>query len=321
MSNDESPPPSETGIFTKYILSVTGITLVIIAVWIALEYGSVVNFVNLSLPVRISPFAEIMSALASLGLTFALVILYDRQAGIQFDQKQLMENQESIMSEQTEVSKTQVELTELEHEPRLNVRGVFLSDSKHNFEIIVSNHGKGVAENVVVDITPDLDYPEAPDEEFNQQITSTVPWRKMERKDGVRSEGCYISPGERELHLGITSSLYISNHKSFDGNDNTPASFEFASEMLSNAGKEYIRLIFDIYYTDINGTEFEEEFADLILPIKGRTSLEKAVELGSTREGYEMHSKVGPLQRELEEDSAEKGVPPSERGDGSDEQD
>ena len=318
MSNDKSPPPSQAGIFARYILAATVISLIITAVWIVLEYYSVVNFVNTNLPIRISPFAEIVSALATIGLTFALVLLYDMQAGIQFDQKQLMENQKSIMAEQTELSEAQVELTELEHEPSLNVRGVFLSEENNNFEIIVSNHGKGVAENVMVTITPDLDYPKEPEEDFNQQVTAEAPWRKIERRDGVRSEGCYVSPGEKELHLGIPASLYISDRKSFDGDDNTPATFEWASEMLSDAGKEYIRLIFDIHYENINGKEFEEEFADLILPIKGRTSLKRAVELGSTRDGYEMHSKVGPTRHALEKDTAESSALLYDENDSSD---
>lgn len=320
MSNSEPQSPSQTGIFTRYILAAAILNLIIITLWMGLEYYSVVNFININFPIRISSFAEIVGALVSLGLTFALVILYDRQAGIQFDQKRLMENQESIMAEQAELSEAQVELTELEHEPRLNVRGIFLSDDDRNFEIIVSNHGKGVAKNVTVDITPDLDYPNPPEEDFNQQVTSSSPWRSIKRQDGVRSEGCYISSGEQDLHLGILSSLYISNHKSFDGDDHSPAVFEFAAKMLSDAGKEYIRLLFSIHYEDINGKEYEEEFADLILPIKGRTSLERAVELGSTREGYEMHSKVGPWRHELEKDSATNRVPSPESDDSPDEE-
>lgn len=294
---------AEEGHFTKYILTGSLISLSAVFIWFYLEYTMVVNLVSLNPPYSLSDVTPVLSTLGSLALTLMLVLLYDRQAVIQGEQKELMSNQTAIMNDQVELTEKQRKLEELSHKPEVHVSNISVSEKRHFYKLIISNHGKGIAKDVEIEIQPVLDYPEPPEEQVFSKKAIREPYRKLSEEVSMSTEGCFIRPDEQEVSFYLSASLYISNSRKVE-NEEVPASFGFATQQLSESGKEYIRLIFTIRYKDIMGDEYEEEFADILLPIKGRTALKPAFKYGSITEGYENRRLGGPRRSQLEEDTA-----------------
>lgn len=303
ITDNDAREPNGNGIFTYYFIIAALLAILAAFVWGTLEFFGFINVTRFSAPYSLSSITAIFSALGSLLLTFVLVILYDKQASIQDSQRQLMSNQTAIMAEQASLTEKQRKLEELEHVPEVHVSKIQLNESKTNFELVISNHGKGVAKNVEVELQPILDYPETPRGEVHTEQTKWEPYREKTIRQGMPTEGCYIRSDEQDIYLQLGSALYISSNHPFR-DDSAPVSFAFATEQLSEMGKEYLRLKFILHFEDTINNQYEEEFADLLLPIKGRTALESAFEYGSTTEGFEKHRLIGPRRQELDADSA-----------------
>ncbi|MFB9825068.1 hypothetical protein [Halobaculum roseum] len=249
--------------------------------------------IEISSPYNLPEIAQVLGAVGSIILSALLVLLYDKQASIQNTQRKLMENQN--------------ELQQLQHKPLLEIDHIGTGEHD-DFCIILSNVGKGAARNVEIELEPVLDWKSAPEEDIYTRPTRWVP-----RKEGagsgpaVRSPNCYIKPETSEEVFSLTSALYIRSRREYQGDhDDVPAAFVHATGQLAEAGKEWLRLKMTIHYEDIDEEPYSQEFADLALPIKGRTLLEASMEYGTQIEAVDSQRMDGPHRDRLEENTDER---------------
>ncbi|WP_148414961.1 hypothetical protein [Haloferax sp. KTX1] len=304
MPDEEHVDSIENGqnslLFTQSrVIGFLGSAFVILLLVFLLESSGTTDFLQISFPLQITDTVRIVTGLGSLGLSLGLLLLYDRQAEIQRSQRDLSEDQTRIAKQQTEIMVAQTELSELEHKPILEVSNIGTKTARDVdfFEIEISNIGKGIARNIEIELKPDFDFPESTSAEICFEESRWVPVREVSFT-GVRADSSFLRAGEQDVKFLLSAGLNIGVNQ----DHTTRAAFELATEQLADVNKDWLRLKLIFHFSDSQEHSYEEEFADLLLPIKGRTRLRTAVEYGSTVDDYH-GPRPGPDRSSMEENS------------------
>lgn len=192
----------------------------------------------------------------------------------------------------------QKNLTSLEHHPEIHLNRV-RPDRQGSFSYLVlemSNFGKGVAKDLELELIPHID-----DSEFEFLPTFQRVVRKgLKEGDWVGQSGNYLNPRESNIAFQSSASIREDNREGGD----SPWVFELVTERLSEMGERYLQLELVVHYNGISNQEFSTSSTNLILPIKGRTSLELALDRSLSYNAFKNNpGMLDASLRSMEEDS------------------
>lgn len=196
--------------------------------------------------------------------------------------------------ELTKVQETQQKLMKIDHvsNPKLDT---IRANKDGELILELSNVGKGTAndlELIPIIIHPDWDYIQAHESQLVRNIS---------KGDGrVSGNNNYLNPQENQTEFVTTLNIH---HKDRAEMAWDQISFGFLSRILDQNNVEEFRFKLQLAYSDDVYEEKEDVILDYIVPIKGKTNLQEAIEHGvhserhKSREFYRKKS-------EMEADSA-----------------
>lgn len=266
------------------------------------ELIGISNYITGKAPYTVSNAIEGIGIVSSLALSAALVALYDKQANIQSNQTDILEN---------------------EHEPKIEVVSArFPTDSEDYQTGIVfemANSGKGTAVNiraqtdVVIDSNISVNI--IPKEEEISREADGI----SAHNDGFYTGGNYLSPQENQTEFGYADK--IDARETGEGTktvDNTRPHllyYMFARVkddslplLKTDSEEDYkkvkealdfdrMRLKYTIFYEDIDGNEYSEASIDYLVPIMHNTSPSKIMEIGMEYSTYKERKMMPVYQR------------------------
>lgn len=244
---------------------------------------------------------NVISGLGSLLLSAALVYFYLRMKQTQQERTDIHRNQTDIQQNQVELAEHQRDIMEISHQPNIQVDAFGIRDDVRfsRIKVILSNIGKGHAYNLRIGIKPIIE----DKDDLEVENTQHSLHESGDRDDNMKeTKDNYVLPGRSEQEFYGSTSLHMERDPF---NLDNPAIFEFATELLDEEGLDKLRLKLFIRYDGPLDEDQQHEFADIVVPIRGRTSLEIAMEHAISYDVYSRQSHVPRMSEwgEIEEDT------------------